>query len=262
MVPLSPELTTFKVGMAGMGVDFEELDYRATPLGPLCLRRRRELSVGVDVFEIKLGDEFLMSSLFTASETALARLALAELPGSGLHVAVGGLGLGYTALAVLEHAAVESLIVVEMLDPVIEWHRTGLLPLGPVLTADQRCRFVPGDFFALAGSRAGFDPDMPARRFDAVLVDIDHSPDMLLDPRNRRFYQSGGLKGLAAHLRPGGVFGLWSNELPDEDFTGRLAQVFTEVRAERVTFSNPLQNRDFAQTVYLARAAGRHAYAA
>src|SRR5262249_29799701 len=67
------------------------------------LRRRRELKLGVDVFEIKLGDEFLMSSLFTASEMALARLGLAELSEHGLYVVVGGLGLGYTAKAVLVH---------------------------------------------------------------------------------------------------------------------------------------------------------------
>src|SRR5712671_2812702 len=65
---------------------FKELDYRPTPIGALSLRRRRELSLGVDVFEIKLGDEYLMSSLFTASEIALARLGLAELSGAGLEV--------------------------------------------------------------------------------------------------------------------------------------------------------------------------------
>jgi hypothetical protein len=49
----------------------------------------------VDVFEIKLGDESLMSSVFTASEIALARLGLAELGEDGpLDVVVGGLGLG------------------------------------------------------------------------------------------------------------------------------------------------------------------------
>jgi len=58
---------------------------------------------------------------------------------------------------------------------------------------------------------------------------------------------------LAAHLHAGGVFGLWSNELPDESFTARLAEVFATARAERVTFNNPLQNRDFTQAVYLAR---------
>jgi spermidine synthase len=236
-----------------MSLYFAELDYRLTPIGALSLRRRRELSLGVDVFEIKLGDEYLMSSLFTASEIALARLGLAELSRPGLDVVVGGLGLGYTAQAVLAHAAVKSLLVVEALDAVIDWHRTGLLPLGPLLTKDPRCRFVLGDLFALADSKEGFDPDEPARRFDAILVDIDHSPDFLLNPPNAAFYQPEGLKRLASHLQPGGVFGLWSNELPDEAFTERLSAVFAEARAERVTFHNPLQNRESTQTVYLAR---------
>jgi spermidine synthase len=240
---------------SGMSLYFEELDYRPTPIGALSLRRRRELSLGVDVFEIKLGDEYLMSSLFTASEIALARLGLAELAAADLDVVVGGLGLGYTAQAVLEHKAVKSLVIVEALDAVIDWHEKGVLPLGPALTADPRSRFVFGDFFALAASKKGFDPDAPARRFDAILVDIDHSPDSLLDPQNADFYQPSGLKKLAAHLHAGGVFGLWSNELPDELFTARLAEVFAAARAERVTFHNPLQNRDFTQTVYLARTA-------
>ncbi|EDP61387.1 hypothetical protein BAL199_06569 [alpha proteobacterium BAL199] len=236
-----------------MSALFKELDYRETPIGALSLRRRRELSLGVDVFEIKLGDEFLMSSLFTASEIELAKLGLAELSEAGLEVVVGGLGLGYTAQAVLEHAPVGALLVVDALEAVIDWHRDGLLPLGAELTADPRCRFVHGDFFALATSGDGFDPDAPSRRFDAILVDIDHSPEFLLDARNAAFYQPEGLRKLAAHLKPGGVFGLWSNDRPDDTFTARLAAIFAEARAEPVTFHNPLQNREFTQTVYLAR---------
>ena len=85
-----------------------------------------------------------------------------------------------------------------------------------------------------------------------MLVDIDHSPDFLLDLRNADFYEPQGLRRLAAHLRPGGVFGLWSNESPDDAFTARLGCVFTNVRAEKVTFHNPLQDKPFTQTVYLA----------
>ena len=236
-----------------MSLYFEELDYLPTPIGALSLRRRRELSLGVDIFEIKLGDEYLMSSLFTASEIALARLGLPELSGANLDVVVGGLGLGYTAQAVLEHEAVKSLVIIEVLDAVINWHEKGVLPLGPALTADPRSRFVLGDFFALAASKNGFDPNTPARRFNVILVDIDHSPDLLLDPQNAAFYQPTGLRRLAAHLLPSGVFALWSNELPDEAFTQRLTAVFAEARAERVTFHNPLQNREFTQTIYLAR---------
>src|SRR5476651_2590424 len=123
-----------------MSASFEELDYRQTPIGALSLRRRREPKLGVDVFEIKLGDEFLMSSLFTASEIALAQLGLAELSSDGLNVVVGGLGLGYTAQAVLAHKNVASLIVVEALEAVIDWHGRGLVPLGRELTTEARCR--------------------------------------------------------------------------------------------------------------------------
>jgi len=236
-----------------MSALFEELDYRPTPIGELTLRRRREPSLDVDVFEIKLGEEYLMSSLFTASEIALARLGLAELAGSGLDVVVGGLGLGYTANAVLEHDRVGSLIVVDALEAVIDWHESGLLPLGPSLTSDPRCRFLQSDFFALAASADGFDPQNPGRRFDAILVDIDHSPDFHLDPANAAFYQPEGLKRLAAHLKPGGVFGLWSNDQSDKEFTARLADIFDQASAEAVIFHNPLQDREATQTVYLAR---------
>jgi spermidine synthase len=236
-----------------MSALFEELDYCPTPIGGLSLRRRRDLRLDVDVFEIRLGDESLMSSLFTASEIALARLSLAELGERPLDVLVGGLGLGYTAKAVLENAYARSLLVIDALQPVIEWHEQGLLPLGRTLVDDPRCRLLHGDFFALAVSQAGFDADAPGRTFDAILVDIDHSPEALLDAASEPFYRPEGLRRLAAHLRPGGVFGLWSNDLPDEAFTARLRGVFERGRAEAVTFHNPLQDRPFTQTVYLAQ---------
>lgn len=193
-----------------------------------------------------------MSSLFTASEIALARLGVEAVPGQTLDVLVGGLGLGHTAHAVLEDARVASLTVIEMLAPVIEWHERGMVPLGPALTADARCRLVQGDFFALAATAEGFDPAAPGRRFHAILVDIDHAPDALLDARSTGFYRPEGLRHLLPHLHPGGVFGLWSNDLPDPAFTGRLEAVFGEAWAAPVTFHNPLQNKDFTQTIYLA----------
>lgn len=58
---------------------FEELDFKQTEMGDLSLRRRRVVSLGgVEIFEIKLGDKFLMSSLFTRTEIALVDLALSE----------------------------------------------------------------------------------------------------------------------------------------------------------------------------------------
>jgi spermidine synthase len=233
-----------------VGTRFQVLDWSPSPLGEISLRRRRDPVSGFDVFEVKLGDEFLMSSLFTSAEREVARLALARLSGDGLQVAVGGLGLGFTAQAVLEDPRVDHLVVVDVLEPVIRWHERGLVPLGPVLTADRRCRLVHGDFFAMADGR-GFDPESPDRLFDAVVVDIDHSPRHRLADGSAGFYGVLGTRRLAGHLRPGGIFSLWSNDPPDGSYLHILGQVFTDVAAEVVSFPNPLQNRTATNTVYL-----------
>ncbi|MEY2439099.1 MAG: hypothetical protein QOI34_484 [Verrucomicrobiota bacterium] len=236
-----------------MSKNFEELDYRETQLGPLILRRRRMISLGgIEVHEVKLGDAFLMSSLFHEVEEALAHLGLGELEGGQWDVVVGGLGLGYTAAAALEHREVASLLIVDALKPVIEWHQNGLVPLGPKLTSDPRCQMLEADFFARTQSADGFDPERPGRQFHAVLLDIDHSPRDLLHPDNATFYKREGLQALAAHLHPGGVFALWSDDVPDEDFLALLATVFATARAHIVSFPNPVLEGISDSTVYVA----------
>jgi spermidine synthase len=239
-----------------MSANFEELDFRPTPIGVLTLRRRRSPTSGLDIYEIKLGDEFLMSSQFTVAEIELARLGLAALDRGNLDVVVGGLGLGYTARAVLDNPGVRSLIVVDALAEVIEWHERGLLPLGRELTGDPRCRLVHGDFFALSHSGDGFDSTAPARRFDAVLMDIDHSPRNFLHPRHAALYQPEGLARLADHLNPGGVFALWSNDPPDDSFERVLAGAFATSAAHVVTFDNWRGEHDASNTVYVGVKAG------
>jgi spermidine synthase len=235
--------------------DFEELDFQTTPLGELSLRRRRLLSLGgMEIFEVKLGEDFLMSSLFHEVEVALARMGLSEIDSPPpWEVVVGGLGLGYTAVAALEDSRVGSVLVVEALDPVLAWHRRGMVPLGPTLAADPRCRLIHGDFFSLADSREGFDLEQSGRRFHAVLLDIDHSPRDLLHARHASFYQPDGLSALAAHLVPRGVFAMWSDEAPDEVFMQTLESVFEDVRAQVVAFDNPLTESRSASTVYVSR---------
>lgn len=242
-------------GMCRLATHFEELAWRETPLGEISLRRRREPALRVEVYEVKLGDEYLMSSLFTVAEIELARLGLAEVTGDGLDVVVGGLGLGYTARTALEDRRVRSLTVVEALDEVIAWHRRELLPFAAPLVTDPRAALVHGDFFAMAASAEGFDPDRPGRRFHAVLLDVDHAPDHVLHPSHAPFYRPEGLRRMARHLHPGGVFALWSNDPPDPDFTAVLAEVFSAAAAHVVTFDNPLQGRPATNTVYTARTA-------
>ena len=237
--------------------EFAELDYQETPLGAISLRRRSEPRLGGKVlYEVKLGEEFLMSSLFVEAEEELAALALQSLDAEELDVVVGGLGLGYTAAEALANEAVRSLLVIETMAPVISWHRLGLVPLGDKLALNSRCSLVHGDFFKLAASSGGFDPDSPGRLFHAVLLDIDHSPSHWLDMGNSTFYTDSGLTALAASLHPGGVFGLWSNDPPDEAFVSLLGEVFASAKLHLVTFANPYTGGESSNTIYFAYKAG------
>jgi spermidine synthase len=227
----------------------EELDYQQTPMGELTLRRRRDPQLDVEVYEVKLGDEYLMSSLFTEAEEQLAHLGLAAATGERLNVLVGGLGLGYTAVAALADERVATLAVVDALPAVIDWHRRGLLPVSSTLTADPRTELVLGDFFALV--RAEPAPD--AVLYDAILLDVDHSPRHQLNPSHADLYTVDGLRRLTRHLAPGGVFALWSDDPPETAFLADLATVFATSAGHLITFPNPLTGGESTNSVYVAR---------
>ncbi|MDX1757470.1 MAG: spermidine synthase [Marinobacter sp.] len=240
-----------------MGLLFEQIDTQPSAIGDITLRRRRIPALGDrDIYEVKLGEEFLMSSMFVDAEVALSDLGLGALKGDNLSVVVGGLGLGYTGHAALKHQSVGELLIVEYLEPVIRWHRQEQVPLGKELNADPRTRYVHGNFFDLAiadPDTGGFDPNAPGRRFDAILLDIDHSPRALLHDSSASFYTARNLGLMARQLTPGGVFAMWSNEGEDADFMATLDEVFTDVACHVITFFNPFQNREAFNTVYLAR---------
>jgi len=226
---------------------FEELDWQETPMGEISLRRRYDLVARTDVYEVRLGDEYLMSSLFTASERALADLGLARLDRDRdrLTVMVGGLGLGYTAVQALADPRVAELTVVEYSRPVLDWHRRELLPDAKGLATDPRCRLVEDDFFRRVSEE-------PEERYDAILLDIDHTPDHTLHPSHAPFYSVAGLRAMARHLTDGGVFGLWSDDPPDAGFEALLGQVFAEVSSHPVAFANPVTGGESSCTVYVA----------
>ncbi len=230
-----------------MALLFEELDYQKTPLGELVLRRRSCPALpGELVYEVTIGGEMLMSSTVNTSERALARLALEGRDDRPLNVLVGGLGLGYTAAEVLEYPNAQRLVVIELLAPVIAWHCERLVPMAETLMDDQRCFLVAGDFFEHVGQAAS------EQQYDAILLDIDHSPDSWLQAQHGDFYSSTGLRGLAGCLRPGGVFALWSAWKPAADFLDLLGTVFRSTQNHEVAFFNPHVNKMDSNWVVIA----------
>ena len=229
--------------------NIEILADEATALGGLCLRRRELLSEpGTVVTEITLDHQLLMSSYYTASERALARVALEMHAGSELRVLIGGLGLGYTAHEALGSPRVAHAEVVEFLPQVIDWLGRGLVPLAADLNAEARFEVVPGDVYG----RLAETPTAAAAGFDLILIDVDHSPDENLDESSTSFYSAGGLRLAKRHLAPGGVLGVWSYAA-SSPFADALREVFREVRLEEVTYENAQEGGDSSDWLFFAR---------
>jgi spermidine synthase len=230
---------------------FQEIDRRPTPMGDISLRRRTIPTLDVEVYEVILGDEHLMSSLFTVAEIALADLGLAACAGDPLDVVVGGLGLGYTAGAALADPRVRSVHVVDALADVIRWHEASMLALSPPIADDDRCTLVEGDFFAMIADELPFGPGAPAA-VDAVLLDVDHTPRHVLHPSHAPFYEVDGLQALRRRLRPGGVFALWSDVAPDHGFVAAVETVFGNCAVHDVPFPNPHTGGEARNAVVVA----------
>lgn len=229
-----------------MPANFEILAYDDTPLGPLCLRRRELLArPGTIVTEVTLNHEFLMSSYNTASETALASIALEMHAGQELDVLVGGLGLGYTAKAALASERVARVEAVELLPQVIGWLDKGLVPLALELKADRRLQVTQADVY-----RRLSEP--PARARDIILIDVDHSPKDRLATANGFFYTQTGLSRAKKHLKPGGILGVWSYD-ESSPFSYALRRCFREVRVEPVEFNNKLVEETQTDWLFFAR---------
>lgn len=230
--------------------NLEILAYEPTPLGLLCLRRRELLSQpGTIVTEVTLNHEFLMSSLYTDSERALARTTLDLHPGVELRVLVGGLGLGYTAREALLSNRVSYVEVVELLPQVIDWLSQGLVPLSSELTCEMgdepRLVIKQGDVY-------GRLADPPADLFDVILIDVDHSPDERLGQESMFFYTREGLLAARRHLSANGILAVWSYA-ESSPFANALREVFDDVQVQPVSYDNQLIDERHTDWLFFAR---------
>jgi spermidine synthase len=222
------------------------LHHSDTGLGLLMLRKRWSLALERDVFEMTMDGKLMMSSAVNISERALADRALAMLPLRPLHVLVGGLGFGFTALAALADERVERLTIVEMLPKVVEWHREGILPWSSDLVSHPKVTVLTDDFFAVVAGSSG-------TCYDAILIDIDDSPTLLWHQSHAAFYGASGLEALKRHLRPEGVLALWFAAPPEEDFVNAAQAVFASIDLLEVRFENPCQRRPETNYLLVAR---------
>jgi spermidine synthase len=208
--------------------------------GEIALARRG------DVTELIVNGAFAMDTVHTATERALATLALERLAGTGLRVLVGGLGLGFTARALLADPRVTRVEVVELHAPLVEWAREELVPPLAGLLDDPRLSVTVGDVLDVV-------PALPHGGFDAVLLDVDNGPGFLIHERNTAVYRGQFLAAAVRALTPGGMVVFWSAD-PSPDLTVGLAVVADATEA--VTLDVERDGRSFTYTVYLGRRRG------
>jgi spermidine synthase len=177
-----------------------------TERGELVLRRRTS-GVGGDVLELRANGVFVMDTVETSSEIAMAEVALDLVP-DPRDVLVGGLGLGFTLQRVLADVRVEKVAVVEIEADLIVWMRDGTVPHGPALLADRRVTVVNADI-AMAINEA-------RHTYDLVLLDVDNGPGYLVHDDNEGLYSSAMLTRCRDLLNPDGVLVIWSgNRAPE-----------------------------------------------
>ena len=166
-------------------------------------------------FSISVKNEELMNSRMHGSEDALAELACKRIAGrKNLTVLIGGLGMGFTLGAALEHLDSDaSVVVAELIPAVVKWNRTHLADLAKRPLDDPRVTVRECDVRLVIKEQAA--------AYDAILLDVDNGPDGLTHAGNDRLYTHGGLAAAKAALKPGGILAVWSAE-PDRSFSKRL----------------------------------------
>ncbi|GGL32086.1 spermidine synthase [Phycicoccus endophyticus] len=221
----------------------ETLAREKTPDGEVALRRRG------DVLELVVDGTFAMDTVDTSTEVLLATEALHRHPAPA-HVLVGGLGLGFTARAVLDDPRVRHLDVVELAAPLVAWARDGLVPELAGLE-DGRCRLHVADVAQVLRGAAG-----PAGPWDVVLLDVDNGPGFLVHSRNAGLYAAAGLAAAREVLAPGGLLVVWSSHrAPDLLADLRAVAEPTDAVAE-VALPVHREGRDLDYALYLLRRSG------
>jgi len=193
------------------------------------------LSKHGDDLSIRVRGVELMSSRNHASEDELGRRT-AALCGDGKRVLVGGLGLGFTLRAVLDHcrAAVD---VVELVPAVVRWNRTHAGALANHPLDDPRVTVIEDDVaHVIAAAKA---------RYAAIALDVDNGPDELFES-NRRLYRRDGLVAARHALVPGGGLAVWSS-FPSATFETWLREAGFTVETVRI------KARGARHVIWLAR---------
>jgi spermidine synthase len=209
-----------------MAQPWKIIETLATDEGLLELRQRGEKD-----FLIMLSGLVLMNSLTNRSEIALGQMACAHLAGrTNPRVLVGGLGMGFTLKAVLDHLPAGGEVVVAELNPVaLKWCLGPLAGLTGGAAADPRVKVEIDDVARVIRASA---VAKTGQGFDAIVLDLYKGPHHHTHKVDDPLYGSRAIENTRAALKPDGVFAVWGENY-DEGFASRLEKGGFAVTCER-----------------------------
>jgi spermidine synthase len=185
----------------------------------------------------------LMSTKAPSSEQKMAELACLDLPAKP-RVLIGGLGFGFTLRRVLELCPPTAIVdVAELLPVIVDWNREFLTGVNGLLVDDPRVSIHIRDVAELL-KRRGND------RYHAILMDVDNSPEPLVQQGNAGLYNDAGILRAKAALHPGGRVVYWSIN-PDKSFVRALGKVFRKV--ECIQAKSYPQAKRYTHTLFVAQ---------
>jgi spermidine synthase len=221
-------------------MEYVEIARAETDRGEIVLRERRDEGTPT-VLELRVNGVFVMDTLETTSERALAHAALEVAPRPA-SVLIGGLGLGFTLHEVLADHRVEQCTVVEIEQPIADWMRDGTIAHGPRFLADERVTVTVGDVAQVLAEAADDS-------YDLVLLDVDNGPGYLVYEANAAIYRTPFLEVARRVVRE--VLVMWSAaEAPG--LQEAMAAVFGGCEAR--TYAVRLGERDEEYWLYASRA--------
>lgn len=196
---------------------------------------------------VRIGGEVVMSDREHGSEETLAERACRPLATvSDARVAIGGLGMGYTARAALDAVGENaSVTVVELVQGIVDWNRGPLGHLAGHPLNDTRLTLAVTDVVDYV--KSGPDP------LDVILLDVDNGPEPLASGSGW-LYSTDGLRAMRRILRPGGTLGIWSAS-PSHGFEIRLKRAGFEPEVTRARSRGGL-NKGSWHTLYFGHLPG------
>ncbi|NPD14270.1 hypothetical protein HOY34_03530 [Xinfangfangia sp. D13-10-4-6] len=168
------------------------------------------------LFEIRYNGIELMSNLNHQSEAVLAERPLRLLGRRPREVLIAGLGMGFTLRAALDLLAPNARVTLcELVPEIVAWNHGRLSHLAGHPLTDPRVSVEIADVTAVLARNPG--------RFDAILMDTDNGPDILVRETNSAIYGDTGLSRSRDALALGGIAAFWSASVAP-DFEARLTR--------------------------------------